>query len=61
MIRQLNLGVTASIGVASLRRGESRKSVLERVDSSMYLAKQQGGNRVLQFPEKSMFPGNEDL
>lgn len=47
IIQRLNLGVTASVGVASRHMGESRKSVLERADRAMYLAKQQGGNRVL--------------
>jgi diguanylate cyclase (GGDEF)-like protein/hemerythrin-like metal-binding protein/PAS domain S-box-containing protein len=38
--------VTASLGVAGLRAGESFSSLLERADSAMYQAKQNGRNLV---------------
>lgn len=39
--------VTASIGVAALRRGESYDELFHRADASMYRAKQTGRNRVV--------------
>ncbi|HWM48915.1 MAG TPA: GGDEF domain-containing protein [Xanthobacteraceae bacterium] len=43
-----NLGrITMSIGVASLHRGESPPSLLERTDNCLYAAKRNGRNRVI--------------
>jgi diguanylate cyclase len=43
-----NLGrITMSIGVASLRRGETASSLIERADSCLYAAKRNGRNRVI--------------
>ncbi|GHC38771.1 sensor domain-containing diguanylate cyclase [Aidingimonas halophila] len=39
-------GVTISIGVASWRRGNSRKSLVARADQAMYEAKEEGRNQV---------------
>lgn len=39
-------GVTVSVGVATLRRGETAAEALKRADMAMYQAKRQGGNRV---------------
>ncbi len=39
--------VTASLGVAEYRPGEPLESWLERADAALYLAKQQGRNRVV--------------
>ncbi len=41
-----NLVVTASIGVAEFKRNEPRDSWVMRADQAMYLAKQQGRDRV---------------
>jgi two-component system, cell cycle response regulator len=43
---QDDLGVTASLGVAEFRPGESREKWISRADRAMYNAKQQGRNRV---------------
>jgi diguanylate cyclase len=43
-----NLGrITMSIGVASLHRGESAGSLIERADNCLYAAKRNGRNRVI--------------
>jgi len=43
-----NLGrVTVSIGVATLHKGETAQSLIERADSSLYAAKRAGRNRVI--------------
>jgi diguanylate cyclase len=43
-----NLGrITVSIGVASLRRGESGAGLIERADNCLYVAKRHGRNRVI--------------
>ncbi len=39
--------VTVSIGVASLHRGDSAQSLIERADASLYAAKRCGRNRVM--------------
>ncbi|GHC30157.1 GGDEF domain-containing protein [Aidingimonas halophila] len=39
--------VTASIGVAEHRVGESRERLIDRADNSLYIAKEQGRNRVI--------------
>lgn len=39
-------GITASIGVASLRDGDSVDSLIARADAACYEAKKRGGNRV---------------
>ncbi|MBB3332532.1 diguanylate cyclase (GGDEF)-like protein [Halomonas campaniensis] len=42
----LPVQVTASIGVAAWRPGDTRKSLLARADAAMYRGKQEGRNRV---------------
>jgi diguanylate cyclase (GGDEF)-like protein len=42
----LSRGVTLSVGVISLRPGESANQALSRADSAMYVAKRQGGSQV---------------
>ena len=39
--------VTVSIGVASLRKGETAQSLIERADNCLYSAKRYGRNRVM--------------
>lgn len=41
-----NIRITASLGVAGSREGESLASIVDRADAAMYRAKQQGRNRV---------------
>ena len=43
---QHTIPVTVSIGVALCTRGDSAETVLKRADGAMYLAKQNGCNRV---------------
>lgn len=43
---ELAIPVTASIGVASLRHGESGESLLRRADKALYCAKHNGRNQV---------------
>ncbi len=47
-----NLVVTASIGVASMKKGDTVVSMLERADKALYLAKRKGKNCV--FTEKDI-------
>ncbi|WP_133635102.1 sensor domain-containing diguanylate cyclase [Halomonas ventosae] len=42
----LSQGITISIGVASWRKGDSRKGLVQRADEAMYQAKSAGRNRV---------------
>jgi two-component system cell cycle response regulator len=43
--------VTASIGIAGFRSGESLDTLVDRADRAMYLAKSSGRNRVARAPE----------
>jgi diguanylate cyclase len=40
-------GVTVSIGVAERQSGETTESMLDRADKALYVAKQQGRNRIV--------------
>ncbi len=42
----VRIAVTASIGIATLERGDTLQSAIERADQAMYRAKQEGRNRV---------------
>ncbi len=44
------LGVTISIGVTSLRKGDTESSFFERADAALYQAKHEGKNRACQAP-----------
>lgn len=44
--KEFNIGVTISLGVAMLRKGERLETLLERADAAMYQAKRDGRNRV---------------
>lgn len=46
-VKQYNIPVTLSLGVAMLRQGENKESLLERADAAMYEAKRSGRNRVV--------------
>jgi len=46
-IKKINIHITISLGVAMLKPGESRESLLERADAAMYEAKKRGRNRVV--------------
>jgi diguanylate cyclase (GGDEF)-like protein len=46
-IKKFNIHITISLGVAMLKPGESRESLLERADAAMYEAKKRGRNRVV--------------
>ena len=46
-VRKFNIDVTISLGVAMLKPGESKESLLERADAAMYEAKRRGRNRVV--------------
>jgi diguanylate cyclase len=39
--------VTVSIGVATLHKGETSQSLIERTDACLYAAKRHGRNRVM--------------
>ncbi|MDO6682995.1 MULTISPECIES: GGDEF domain-containing protein [unclassified Oceanobacter] len=43
----VNIAATASIGCASLRVSDSRRSLIHRADQALYSAKHQGRNRVV--------------
>jgi two-component system cell cycle response regulator len=45
-VKRFNIPVTISLGVAMLRQGERKESLLERADAAMYEAKRSGRNRV---------------
>ena len=46
-IKKSNIHITISLGVAMLKPGESRESLLERADAAMYEAKRRGRNCVV--------------
>jgi PleD family two-component response regulator len=48
----LSHGVTLSVGVVSLRPGESAARALARADAAMYQAKRRGGNDVCAVSEE---------
>jgi diguanylate cyclase len=39
--------ITISVGVATLRKGDSVQSLIERTDACLYAAKRHGRNRVI--------------
>jgi diguanylate cyclase len=41
------IGITVSIGVSALRRGDTSASLVERADKALYLAKHSGKNRAV--------------
>jgi len=41
------LGITVSIGVSALRKGDTSAALIERADRALYLAKQSGKNRAV--------------
>jgi diguanylate cyclase (GGDEF)-like protein len=45
--KKFNIHITISLGVAMLKPGESRESLLERADAAMYEAKRRGRNCVV--------------
>ena len=49
-IKEFNITVTVSLGVAMLRRGEGKEALLERADVALYEAKRTGRNRVAVAP-----------
>ena len=46
-VKQFNIAATISLGVAMLRSGERKESLLERADAAMYEAKRRGRNCVV--------------
>jgi len=46
-VKEFNIGVTISLGVAMLSKGEHLEALLERADAAMYQAKKDGRNRVV--------------
>ncbi|MGH8763610.1 MAG: GGDEF domain-containing protein, partial [Nitrosospira sp.] len=46
-LKELTIGITISLGVAMLRKGERKEALLERADAAMYEAKRGGRNRVI--------------
>lgn len=57
-VKQFNIPVTLSLGVAMLRQGENKESLLERADAAMYEAKRSGRNRVMVASDS--YPPNKD-
>lgn len=55
-----NLGrITISIGVASLRRGDTGQTLIERADACLYTAKRNGRNRVVCETDPDVASGTE--
>jgi diguanylate cyclase len=52
--------VTVSIGVASLERGETPESCVQRADESLYAAKRAGRNRVHSPVRRAAFPSGKE-
>jgi diguanylate cyclase len=50
--------VTVSVGVATLRKGDTAQTLLERTDACLYAAKRHGRNRVMSEtdPEVAIVP-----
>ncbi|SCX84269.1 diguanylate cyclase (GGDEF) domain-containing protein [Nitrosospira sp. Nsp13] len=46
-LKELSIPVTISVGVAMLRPGERKETLIERADKAMYKAKEAGRNRVM--------------
>ncbi|TDV45438.1 GGDEF domain-containing protein [Actinophytocola oryzae] len=57
--QDLSRGVTLSVGVVSLRPGESAARALARADAAMYQAKRAGGNDVVAISEEEPEPAEE--
>jgi diguanylate cyclase (GGDEF)-like protein len=57
--QDLSHGVTLSVGVVSLRPGESAARALARADAAMYQAKRAGGNDVVAISEEEPEPAEE--
>lgn len=51
--------VTISIGVATLRKGDTPQSLIERADTCLYAAKRNGRNRVICETDPEFAPSNE--
>ena len=45
-LKEFNIAITISLGVAMLMEGERKEALLERADTAMYEAKKSGRNRV---------------
>lgn len=58
--RGLNIPVTISIGLAMLRPGDDRDSVVERADRALYEAKRLGRNRLCVAPDEGTVHGRRD-
>ena len=54
----VEVGVTASIGAAQARDGDSVASLIARADQAMYVAKRAGGDRVVTEDAPERVPGN---
>jgi len=50
--------VTISIGVATLRKGDTPQSLIERADACLYAAKRNGRNRVICETDPEVAPSN---
>jgi two-component system, cell cycle response regulator len=46
-LKDININVTISLGVAMLKNGERKEALLDRADAAMYEAKKAGRNRVM--------------
>lgn len=54
----VEVGVTASIGAAQARDGDSVASLIARADQAMYVAKRAGGDRAVREDAPERVPGN---